>query len=112
MRDGKGELKSNLGLQFRDGLLRPALVEPSIHVSLVIDVSLQEDLNHWARQDKMGSWRKYVITLLVAYTAPKLYAGGTACEPSVNEWDTWNAGFTERLLLRSALAPSNIKFVR
>lgn len=44
--------------------------------------------------------------------APKLYDGKAVCEASENEWVTWNAGVTDKIFVKSALAPSNMWFVR
>jgi hypothetical protein len=50
-------------------------------------------------------------TFSLANTAPKLYEDGVACDPKANECVTWNAGFIDRLFVRSALPPSKRKFV-
>ena len=50
-------------------------------------------------------------TFSLANIAAKLYEEGLACDPRANECVTWNAGFADRFLVRSALPPSNKKFV-
>lgn len=50
-------------------------------------------------------------TFSVASTAAKLYDGGIIWPPSWKECVTWNCGFMDMVFVKSARAPSNMKFV-
>lgn len=74
-------------------------------------------LPSWSTPPCMNTWRMVspeahysdcLHTEGVAKIDPKLYEGGTDCEPSANECVTWNSGFIEKVLVMSALAPSKM----
>lgn len=58
--------------------------------------------------DKAGKTEARERTCWFANTAPKLYEGVDACEPSAKECVTWKRGFMERPFVRSARAPSKL----
>ena len=72
----------------------------------MVNSALQKDLA--VTSDKNTFHSITARTFELAKIAPKLYEGRAVWEAREKEWVTWNAGLTDRALVRSARAPSKM----